>query len=387
MNLHEYQAKELLARYGIPVPPGKVAYTADEAKQIATEYGDTVVIKAQVHTGGRGKAGGVKLAKTPEEAREKASQILGLNIKGFVTRKVLVAKAVDIAKEYYAGLILDRVTQRVVLMLSKEGGVDIEEVAATKPYAIIKHPIDPHKGLRPFEARELIKKAGMEGNLNKLASVLVQLYNAYVGIDASTAEINPLVITPAGDVVAADAKIVLDDNALYRHPDLSTLREVDAEHPLEVEASNYGFSYVKLDGWIGVIGNGAGLVMYTLDLVNRVGGKAANFLDIGGGAKADVVYNALKVVLKDPDVKGVFINIFGGITRADEVAKGVIRAMDEGILTKPVAMRVAGTAEEEAKALLKGRPIYMYPTSIEAAKAIVSMTGGGASARSTGGAQ
>ncbi|MCL6567546.1 MAG: ADP-forming succinate--CoA ligase subunit beta [Deinococcota bacterium] len=387
MNLHEYQAKELLARYGIPVPPGKVAYTADEAKQIATEYGDTVVIKAQVHTGGRGKAGGVKLAKTPEEAREKASQILGLNIKGFVTRKVLVAKAVDIAKEYYAGLILDRVTQRVVLMLSKEGGVDIEEVAATKPYAIIKHPIDPHKGLRPFEARELIKKAGMEGNLNKLASVLVQLYNAYVGIDASTAEINPLVITPAGDVVAADAKIVLDDNALYRHPDLSTLREVDAEHPLEVEASNYGFSYVKLDGWIGVIGNGAGLVMYTLDLVNRVGGKAANFLDIGGGAKADVVYNALKVVLKDPDVKGVFINIFGGITRADEVAKGVIRAMDEGILTKPVAMRVAGTAEEEAKALLKGRPIYMYPTSIEAAKAIVSMTGGGASAHSTGGAQ
>lgn len=300
---------------------------------------------------------------------------------------MLVAKAVDIAKEYYAGLILDRVTQRVVLMLSKEGGVDIEEVAATKPYAIIKHPIDPHKGLRPFEARELIKKAGMEGNLNKLASVLVQLYNAYVGIDASTAEINPLVITPAGDVVAADAKIVLDDNALYRHPDLSTLREVDAEHPLEVEASNYGFSYVKLDGWIGVIGNGAGLVMYTLDLVNRVGGKAANFLDIGGGAKADVVYNALKVVLKDPDVKGVFINIFGGITRADEVAKGVIRAMDEGILTKPVAMRVAGTAEEEAKALLKGRPIYMYPTSIEAAKAIVSMTGGGASAHSTGGAQ
>ncbi|WP_165363917.1 MULTISPECIES: ADP-forming succinate--CoA ligase subunit beta [unclassified Meiothermus] len=376
MNLHEYQAKELLARYGIPVPPGKIAYTADEAKQIASEYGDTVVIKAQVHTGGRGKAGGVKLAKTPEEAREKAGQILGLNIKGFVTKKVLVAKAVDIAKEYYAGLILDRVTQRVVLMLSKEGGVDIEEVAAERPEAIIKYPIDPHRGLRPFEARELVKRAGLEGNLNKLAQILVQLYNAYVGIDASTAEINPLVVTSGGDVVAADAKIVLDDNALYRHPDLSTLREVDAEHPLEVEASNYGFSYVKLDGWIGVIGNGAGLVMYTLDLVNRVGGKAANFLDIGGGAKADIVYNALKVVLKDPDVKGVFINIFGGITRADEVAKGVIRAMDEGILTKPVAMRVAGTAEEEAKKLLEDRPIYMYPTSIEAAKAIVAMTGG-----------
>ncbi|ADD28129.1 ADP-forming succinate--CoA ligase subunit beta [Meiothermus ruber] len=376
MNLHEYQAKEILAKYGIPVPPGKIAFTADEAKQIASEYGDLVVIKAQVHTGGRGKAGGVKLARTPEEAREKATQILGLNINGFITKKVLVAKGLHIAKEYYAGMILDRVSQRVVLMLSKEGGVDIEEVAATRPQALIKYPIDPHKGLRPFEARELVKRAGMEGNLNKLADVLVKLYQAYVGIDASTAEINPLVITDSGEVVAADAKIVLDDNALYRHPDLTPLREFEAEHPLEVEASNYGFSYVKLDGNIGVIGNGAGLVMYTLDLVQRCGGKAANFLDIGGGAKADIVYNALKVVLKDPDVKGVFINIFGGITRADEVAKGVIRALDEGLLTKPVAMRVAGTAEEEAKTLLKGRPVYMYPTSVEAAKAIISMTGG-----------
>ncbi|MCX7802425.1 MAG: ADP-forming succinate--CoA ligase subunit beta [Meiothermus ruber] len=376
MNLHEYQAKEILAKYGIPVPPGKIAFTADEAKQIASEYGDLVVIKAQVHTGGRGKAGGVKLARTPEEAREKATQILGLNINGFITKKVLVAKGLHIAKEYYAGMILDRVSQRVVLMLSKEGGVDIEEVAATRPQALIKYPIDPHKGLRPFEARELVKRAGMEGNLNKLADVLVKLYQAYVGIDASTAEINPLVITDSGEVVAADAKIGLDDNALYRHPDLTPLREFEAEHPLEVEASNYGFSYVKLDGNIGVIGNGAGLVMYTLDLVQRCGGKAANFLDIGGGAKADVVYNALKVVLKDPDVRGVFINIFGGITRADEVAKGVIRALDEGLLTKPVAMRVAGTAEEEAKTLLKGRPVYMYPTSVEAAKAIISMTGG-----------
>ncbi|WP_027883099.1 ADP-forming succinate--CoA ligase subunit beta [Meiothermus rufus] len=376
MNLHEYQAKEILAKYGIPVPPGKIAFTADEAKQIASEFGDTVVIKAQVHTGGRGKAGGVKLAQTPEEAREKAAQILGLNIKGFITKKVLVAKAVNIAKEYYAGLILDRVTQRVVLMLSKEGGVDIEEVAAARPEALIKYPIDPFTGLRPFQARELVKQAGMEGNLNKLADVLVKLYQAYVGIDASTAEINPLVITDTGEVVAADAKIVLDDNALYRHPELTPLREFEAEHPLEVEASNYGFSYVKLDGNVGVIGNGAGLVMYTLDLVQRAGGRAANFLDIGGGAKAEVVYNALKVVLKDPDVKGVFINIFGGITRADEVAKGVIRAMEEGILTKPVAMRVAGTAEEEAKALLQGRPVYMYPTSIEAAKAIISMVGG-----------
>jgi succinyl-CoA synthetase beta subunit len=376
VNLHEYQAKEILAQYGIAVPPGKVAYTAEEAKQIASEYSGLVVIKAQVHTGGRGKAGGVKLAQNPEEAREKTSQILGLNINGFITKKVLVAKGVNIEKEYYAGMILDRVTQRVVLMLSAEGGIDIEEVAANRPEALIKYPINPATGLRAFEARALVKQAGMQGNLNKLAHTLVQLYQAYVGIDASTAEINPLVITDTGEVIAADAKIVLDDNALYRHPELGRLREAEAEHPLEVEASNYGFAYVKLDGSVGVIGNGAGLVMYTLDLVQRTGGKAANFLDIGGGAKADVVYNAIKVVSKDPDVKGVFINIFGGITRADEVAKGLIKAIEDGILTKPVAMRVAGTAEEEARKLLEGKPIYMYPSSVEAAGAIISMTRG-----------
>ncbi|AEB12110.1 ADP-forming succinate--CoA ligase subunit beta [Marinithermus hydrothermalis] len=375
MKLHEYQAKEILARYGVPVPPGKVAYTPEEADRIAKEFGKTVVIKAQVHVGGRGKAGGVKLAE-PHEAKEVAGRILGMNIKGLTVKKVLVAEAVDIAKEYYAGLILDRASQRVVLMVSKEGGVDIEEVAARNPEAIIKYPIDPHKGLRPFEAREIVKRAGLEGNLNKLAAVLVQLYNAYVGVDAFLAEINPLVVTTDGQIVAADAKIDLEDNALYRHPDLAELREVEAEHPLEIEASNYGFAYVKLDGDVGIIGNGAGLVMYTLDLVNRAGGKPANFLDIGGGAKADVVYNAVKLVARDPDVKGIFINIFGGITRADEVAKGVIRALEEGLLTKPVAMRVAGTAEEEAKRLLEGKPIYMYPTSIEAAKAIVAMVGG-----------
>jgi succinyl-CoA synthetase beta subunit len=371
VNLHEYQAKEILARYGVLVPPGKVAYTPDEAKRIASEYGKMVVIKAQVHTGGRGKAGGVKLAHTPGEAFDRAQAILGMNIKGFIVKKVLVGVGIDIAKEYYAGLILDRNTQRVVLMLSKEGGVDIEEVAATNPDAIIKYPIDPIKGLRPFEARELVKRAGLEGNINKLAQMLVQLYNAYEGIDATTAEINPLVVTGQGEVIAADAKIVLDDNAIYRHPDLATLREAEAEHPLEVEASTHGFAYVKLPGSVGVIGNGAGLVMYTLDLVNRVGGKPANFLDIGGGAKADVVYNAVKVVCKDPEVKGIFINIFGGITRADEVAKGVIQAIEEGILNKPVCMRVAGTAEAEAKKLLEGKPVFMYPSSVEAAKAIV----------------
>ncbi len=376
MKLHEYQAKEILAKYGIPVPPGKVAFTPEEAREIAREIGKQVVIKAQVHVGGRGKAGGVKLADTPAEAEEVAKKILGMNIKGLTVKKVLVAEAAEIAKEYYAGLILDRSSQRVVMMVSREGGVDIEEVARENPEAIVKYPIDPDKGLRPFEARQIVLDAGLEGNLNKLADVLVKLYKAYVGVDAFLAEINPLVVTRDGEIIAVDAKIDLDDNALFRHPDLAKLREVEAEHPLEIEAQNYGFAYVKLSGNIGILGNGAGLVMYTLDLVNRVGGKPANFLDIGGGAKADVVYNALKLLSKDPDVKGIFINIFGGITRADEVAKGVIKALEEGIVKVPIVMRVAGTAEEEAKKLLEGKPVYMYPTSIEAAKAIVAMVEG-----------
>jgi len=376
LKLHEYQAKEILAKYGIPVPPGKVAYTPEEAKKIATEIGKTVVIKAQVHVGGRGKAGGVKLARDPNEAYEVAKRILGMNIKGLTVKKVLVAEAADIAKEYYAGLIQDRASQRVVMMVSKEGGVDIEEVAREKPEAIVKYPIDPHTGLRPFEARQIVIDAGLEGNLNKLADVLVKLYRAYAGVDAFLAEINPLVVTAEGQVIAVDAKIDLDDNGLFRHPDLAELREVEAEHPLEIEALKYGFAYVKLDGNIGVLGNGAGLVMYTLDLVNRVGGKPANFLDIGGGAKADVVENALKLIAKDPDVEGIFINIFGGITRADEVAKGVIRVLEAGVLKVPVVMRVAGTAEEEARKLLEGKPVYMYPTSIEAARAIVAMVEG-----------
>ena len=352
MNLHEYQAKEILARYGVPVPPGKVAYTPEEAKRIAEEFGKRVVIKAQVHVGGRGKAGGVKLADTPQEAYEKAQAILGMNIKGLTVKKVLVAEAVDIAKEYYAGLILDRAKKRVVLMLSKEGGVDIEEVAAERPEAIHKFWIDPHKGFRPFEAREMVKRAGLEGNLNKLAQVLVALYRAYEGVDASIAEINPLVVTTDGGIVAADAKIVLDDNALFRHPDLAELREVEAEHPLEVEASNYGFAYVKLDGNIGIIGNGAGLVMYTLDLVNRVGGKPANFLDIGGGASAAVMAESLEIVLSDPQVESVFINVYGGITSCVEVANGILEAVAKLGGSKPIVVRFDGNAAAEGLHIL-----------------------------------
>jgi succinyl-CoA synthetase beta subunit len=377
VKLHEYQAKELLARYGVPVPAGKVAFTPEEAKAIAVSVGKMTVIKAQVHVGGRGKAGGVKLAKDANEAFDRASDILGMDIKGLTVKKVLVAEAVDIAKEYYCGLIVDRNVQSYTLMVSKEGGVDIEEVAANNPDAITRFAIDPIKGLRPFEAREVALKAGLEGNINKIASMMVGLWNTCVGVDASLAEINPLVVTTAGDIIAADAKIDLDDNALSRHPELMAYRELEAEHPLEVEASAFGFAYVKLDGYIGVIGNGAGLVMTSLDVVARVGGKAANFLDIGGGAKADIVYNAVKLVLKDPDVKGVLINIFGGITRADEVAKGVIRCLEEGILTKPVAMRVAGTAVEEANALLQDKPINIYPTMMEAASSLVNVVNAG----------
>ena len=376
LKLHEYQAKELLARFGVPVPSGQVAYTPDEAKAIATQIGRMTVIKAQVHVGGRGKAGGVKLAKDANEAYERASNILGMDIKGLTVKKVLVAEAVDIAKEYYCGLIVDRNSQSYTLMVSKEGGVDIEEVAATNPEAIIRYPIDPIKGLRAFEARDIALRAGLEGNLNKIASMMVGLYHVAAGVDASLAEINPLVVTTDGQIIAADAKIDLDDNALSRHKDLMQYRELEAEHPLEVEASNYGFAYVKLDGNIGVICNGAGLVMTSLDVVSRVGGKAANFLDIGGGAKADIVYNAVKLVSKDPDVKGILINIFGGITRADEVAKGVLRAQEEGVLTKPLAMRVAGTAEAEARALLEGKPINMYPTMNEAAASLVKEVNG-----------
>ncbi len=373
MKLHEYQGKELLSRYGVAVPMGKVAYSPDQVRAIAQELGVPVMVKAQVHVGGRGKAGGVKYCKDPDAATAAAEAILGMDIKGFTVKKVLVTAAVDIAKEYYAGMIVDRNVQTYTLMVSKEGGIEIEEVAATRPEAIFRLPVDPVAGLRPFEARRVALEAGLEGSLSKIAQMMVALSRACFAADATLAEINPLVVTAQGEVVAADAKVDLDDNALFRHADLMHYRETEAEHPLEVEASNFGFAYVKLDGHVGIIGNGAGLVMTSLDVVNRVGGKPANFLDIGGGAKAEVVYNAVRLVLRDPDVRGILINIFGGITRADEVAKGVIRALEEGLLNKPVAMRVAGTAEEEAKALLadlKTPLIRMYPDMFAAAEAL-----------------
>lgn len=372
MKLHEYQGKEILRSFGVNVQEGKVAYTPDEVRNIAIEYAQPVVVKAQVHVGGRGKAGGVKFSPTPDKAQENGQNILGMDIKGLTVNKVLVTKAVDIdaGQEYYVGMIVDRNVQSFTLMACAEGGMEIEELAAERPEAIIKHRVDPVKGLRPYEARQVAIKAGFKGHLNKIADMMVKMADAALKRDAVLVEINPLFIDADGTPLALDTKFEIDDNAMYRHDDISSYRELAAEHPLEVEASQYGFAYVKLEGNVGVLGNGAGIVMTSLDVVNRAGAKPANFLDIGGGAKADIVYNAVKLVSKDSDVKSIFINIFGGITRADEVAKGVIQALEEGILTKPVRMRIAGTAEDEAKALLaevNSDLIQMYPTMFEAA--------------------
>ncbi len=373
MKLHEYQGKEILRQFGVNVQEGRTATTPDEVRQIARDYGDAVVVKAQVHVGGRGKAGGVKFSPTPDKAYENGEKILGMDIKGLTVNKVLVTRAVDIdaGTEYYIGMIVDRNVQSFTLMASAEGGVDIEEVAAETPEKIVHYRVDPITGLRPYEAREVAIQAGFKGNLNKIADMMVKLSQAALERDAVLVEINPLFVDASGTPLALDTKFEIDDNAMYRHKDLADWREMEAEHPLEIEASKYGFAYVKLDdGNVGVLGNGAGIVMTSLDVVNRAGAKPANFLDIGGGAKAEIVYNAVKLVSKDTDVKAIFINIFGGITRADEVAKGVIQALQDGILTKPVRMRIAGTAEEEAKALLaevNSPLIQMYPNMFDAA--------------------
>lgn len=354
MKIHEYQAKEVLARYGIPVQPGKVAATPDEAEAIARELGGPVVIKAQVYVGGRGKAGGIQFGDTPEEARASAQRVLGMNIKGLTVEKVLVTSKINIKEEYYLGIVHDRKSQTPVVMVSKEGGIDIEEVAATHPEKIIKYPIDMHWGLRPFEALNIVSQAGLPSKaLRPAAAILANLAKAYIGSDAQLAEINPLALTDDGKVMAADAKILIDDNALYRQKEIASWAEPEDANPIEYEAKQEGLTYVKLDGDVGIIGNGAGLVMTTLDMVARSGGKPANFLDIGGGAKAEVMYKALTFVARDPQVKGILVNIFGGITRGEEVARGVIMAQSELPKGMPIVVRLSGTGAEEGRALLK----------------------------------
>jgi succinyl-CoA synthetase beta subunit len=354
VKIHEYQAKDILARYGIPIQPGRVAFTPEEAEQIAREIGGPVVIKAQVYVGGRGKAGGIQFGDTPEEARASAAKVLGMNIKGLTVEKVLVVSKLDIKEEYYLGIILDRTSQAPVVMVSKAGGIDIEEVAATTPEKIIKQPIDMRWGLRPFEARDILARAGLPHQvIAKGGSILTALAKAFIESDASLAEINPLALTADGQVQAADAKFLIDDNGLFRQKEYATWAESEESNPLEFEAKHEGLTYVKLDGNIGVIGNGAGLVMTTLDMVARVGGKPANFLDIGGGAKAEIMRKALTFVARDPQVKGILVNIFGGITRGEEVAKGVIMAQADLPKGMPIVVRLSGTGAEEGKELLK----------------------------------
>ncbi len=353
MKIHEYQAKEILRRFGVPVQPGKIATTASEAESIAAGFGGPVVVKAQVYVGGRGKAGGVKLAQTPAEAREVAGRILGMDIKGLTVEKVLVTPALNIKEEYYLGVILDRASRTPVVLVSAAGGIDIEEVAAKTPEKIIRFPIDLRWGLLPMDARQLLARAGVPSVVvARGGAIPSQLARAFVESDATLAEINPLALTPDGQVIAADAKIIIDDNALPRQKEYASWAEPEEANPLEYEAKAEGLTYVKLDGDVGVIGNGAGLVMTTLDMVARAGGKPANFLDIGGGAKAEVMKKALLFVAHDPQVKGILVNIFGGITRGDEVARGIIMAQEELPKGMPIVARLSGTGEAEGRALL-----------------------------------
>lgn len=354
MKLQEYVGKDLLRQAGVPVPAGEVAETPDEAAEVAARLGP-VAVKAQVLVGGRGKAGGIKLADTPEEARQAAEAILGMDIKGEIVQKVLVEQQVQIGREYYAGITLDRARHRFILMLSSMGGVDIEEVAATNPGAIIRTWIDPAFGLQPFEITDAMLEAGFDAAaFNDLKGILAGLYDVFVSTDAMLAEINPLAVTTEGHGIAADSKFDLDDNALYRHPVLAEYQTESIEDPIELYGKQHDLPYVKLDGNIGVIGNGAGLVMMTLDIIKSVGGQPANFLDIGGGARAERVQRAVELVLMNPKVEGIVINIFGGITRADEVARGLLEAANNMELTVPVAIRLAGTREEEALQVLRG---------------------------------
>ncbi|MEW5866053.1 MAG: ADP-forming succinate--CoA ligase subunit beta [Bacillota bacterium] len=378
MKLHEYQAKEIMRRYGIRTPRGEVATTALQACEIASRLGVPVAVKAQVHVGGRGKAGGIAVASSPEEAKFAASRILGMSIKGLTVTKVLVEEAVKAAREYYVGITIDRAKRSVVIMACGEGGVDIEEVASRTPEKIARTWVSPREGLQPWEARALALAAGFDrAAIPSSGAYLASLFQLFVREDASLAEINPLMLTEDDKVIAADAKITVDDNALLRHPEYQALSEEDTDDPLEKEAHRRHLTYVKLDGNIGVIGNGAGLVMATLDAISAEGGRAANFLDIGGGARADVVKNALELILMDVRVKAILINVFGGITRCDEVASGLLSAADSVGVKVPMVVRLAGTREEEGKALLRKTAVVALDTMGEAARHAVALAAGG----------
>jgi succinyl-CoA synthetase beta subunit len=374
LKLLEYQAKELLASLGIPIPPGKVARTPEEAAAACAELGP-VAVKAQVPVGGRGKAGGIKLAKTPDEARAAAAQIIGMDIKGFKVPLVYCEAALEIDREIYLGFTVDRDARANILMLSAKGGMDIEQVAEESPDSIARLYPNPWRGPLDFELNQLVYKAELGELARPLAGLIKKLYRAIPDLDAVTAEINPLVVTKTGELVAGDAKLEIDENAAYRHKDLEerfgSMLEGDV---FEVEAKKRGLTYVSLDGEIGIIGNGAGLCLSTLDLVQRAGGRAANFCDLGGGAKAQVVENALAVILMNPRVKGVLMNVFGGITRGDEVAKGLVTARDNLKMQLPLVVRLSGTKEEEGRKILKDNGIEPEGNAWAAAQKIVQLT-------------
>ena len=373
MKLHEYQSKTIFSKYGIPIPKGRVAATAQEAKQIAEELGSRVVIKAQVLVGGRGKAGGVKLAKDPAEAAQLAAQILGMEIKGLPVRKVLVDEASAIDQEIYFSITNDRAAKKPVMIASAAGGIDIEEVAANDPDKIVKSHIDPLLGLREYQARDVAVAMDLpRENVKDFVKIAMGLWEVFKATDATLAEINPLVITKDKKMVALDGKMLIDDSALFRQPDLNEMRDTDEEAPAETEARKYGLSFIKLDGNIGCMVNGAGLAMTSMDVIKLFGGEPANFLDIGGGAGADKVAAAMRIILTDPNVKAVLFNIFGGITRCDEVAKGILVAMDEVKPKVPMVVRLVGTNAEEGRKLLENANMITAETLADAAKKAVA---------------
>jgi succinyl-CoA synthetase beta subunit len=380
VDLYEYQGKELFKRFGLPVSEGRLATTPQEARAAAEEIGGPVVVKAQVLTGGRGKAGGVKLADDPADAESKANDILGLDINGHVVRKLWIESASDIAKEYYLSITFDRGTKKPLFMLTTEGGVEIEQVAEEKPEALARLHVDALEGFQPYQARRLIYGAGIDdpSEQKQVLAIVEKLYRCFVESDAMLTEINPLIVTPDGEVRALDSKFTVDDSALFRHPDIAEMRDVEAADPQERLAREKGVTYVKLDGNVGILGNGAGLSMSTVDVVVVAGGSPANFCDLGGGGDAQGVVDALEVITSDAQVRSIFFNIFGGITRCDEVARGILAALDQMKIELPIVVRLDGTNAEEGRAILADAAppnLYVEPTMLEAAQRAVELAG------------
>ena len=378
MDLYEYQGKELFRRFGIPVSEGRLATTPQEARSAAEELGSRVVVKAQVLTGGRGKAGGVKLADDAGDAEQKAREILGLDIRGHVVHRLWIERASEIAKEYYLSVTLDRGAKRPLFMLTKEGGIEIEQVAAETPETLARLHVDPLEGFQPYQARRLIYSAAIDdpSEQKQIASIVEKLYRCFVESDAMLCEINPLIVTPEGEVKALDSKFTVDDSALFRHPDIAEMRDVEAADPLETFAREKGVTYVKLDGEVGILGNGAGLSMSTVDVVVVAGGRPANFCDLGGGGSAEGVVDALEVITRDPQVRSIFFNIFGGITRGDEVARGILAALERIEIDLPIVVRLDGTNAEAGRSLLADAAppnLHVEPTMLEAAERAVEL--------------